>query len=51
MPEMVGSQQGKLNSDDEDETELLTLDANPLIYAMLNAIKELNGKIAALEGG
>jgi hypothetical protein len=36
---------------DEDESELLTLDARPLIYALLNAVKELSARVAALEAG
>jgi hypothetical protein len=45
FPARVGSITG-----DEDETELLTLDATPLIYALVNAVKELSARVAALEG-
>ena len=34
---------------DEEETDLLTLDATSLIYALLNAVRELSAKVAALE--
>jgi len=49
MPEMVGTRRGRLNKDDEEETDLLTLDATSLIYALLNAVRELSAKVAALE--
>jgi hypothetical protein len=45
----ISSSRG-LNPGDEDETELLTLDATPLIYALVNAVKELSARVAALEG-
>lgn len=41
MPEMVEKVKGKLEYDDEEETEILQLNATPLIYASLNAIKEI----------
>jgi hypothetical protein len=42
---------GADETDHEDESELLTLDARPLIYALLNAVKELSARVAALEAG
>jgi hypothetical protein len=38
-----------LNPGDEEETELLTLDTTPLIYALVNAVRELTARVAALE--
>jgi hypothetical protein len=49
MPELVGTLRAKLDPEDEDESDILTLDATPLTYAMLNAIKELGARVAALE--
>jgi hypothetical protein len=51
MPEMVGTLREKLDPEDEDETELLTLDATSLIYALVNAVKELSARVEALEAG
>jgi len=49
MPEMVETFKGKLDEKTKKETELLSLDINPLIYIMVNAIKELSAKIEKLE--
>jgi hypothetical protein len=43
MPEMVGS---TVLSDD---LEVTTVDTGPLIFALVNAVKELSAKVAALE--
>jgi hypothetical protein len=51
MPEMVGVTQEKLDKEDDHLTELLTLDATALIYALANAVKELSARVAALEAG
>jgi hypothetical protein len=39
-----------LDPGNEEETDLLTLDATPLIYALLNAVRELTARVEALEG-
>jgi hypothetical protein len=39
-----------LDPGDEEETDILTLDATPLIYALVNAVKELAARVAVLEG-
>jgi hypothetical protein len=43
MPEMVGKRKA------DDGEEYLTLDATALIYALVNAVKELNTKVVTLE--
>jgi Chaperone of endosialidase len=50
MPETVGTRSGTLDPDDEDETDIQTLDQSNLILALVNATKELAGRVAALEG-
>lgn len=50
MPDMVGVTTSKLNADDEDETEIQTLDQSNLILALVNAVRELAARVAALEG-
>lgn len=49
MPEMVGTTQARLNTDDEEETEIQTLDTSNLILALVNAVKELATRLATLE--
>ena len=49
MPEMVGVTDVKFEKDDTHLTEILTLDATALIYALTNAVKELSARLAALE--
>jgi hypothetical protein len=48
-PYMVGSELGKLEPSDEMETELLTFDGSALVYALINAVKELAARVEALE--
>src|SRR5262245_2775352 len=50
MPEMVRSVRGKIDYDDSEDTDILTLDASPLIFAIVNALKEINHRLKALEG-
>jgi len=50
MPEMVGVTDVKFEKDDTKLTEILTLDATALIYALTNAVKELSARLEALEG-
>jgi hypothetical protein len=49
FPECVGTTRMKLQPDDEEETEVLTLDIHPILIALINANKELAAKVAALE--
>jgi Chaperone of endosialidase len=49
MPELVGTMRARLDPADEDEVDLLTLDATPLIYALVNAVNELTARVAVLE--
>jgi hypothetical protein len=47
----LGDQHARVGLDpgDEEDTDLLTLDATPLIYALLSAVKELTARVEALE--
>jgi hypothetical protein len=47
MPETVGVRAGKLDADDEDETDIQTLDQSNLILALVNAVKELAARVDA----
>jgi hypothetical protein len=49
MPEMVGTQRAKLQPDDAEDTDLKTLDVSPMLFAFVNAFKELADRVAALE--
>ena len=50
MPEMVSTTEQKLDPDDDHVTEILSLEATALIYALTNAVKELAARIVTLEG-
>lgn len=50
MPEMIGTRKAKLDRADDHDTDILTLDATALIYALTNSVKELSARVAALEG-
>jgi hypothetical protein len=47
MPETVAVRAGKLDPDDEDETDIQTLDQSNLILALVNAVKELAARVDA----
>jgi hypothetical protein len=49
MPEMIGRYLAKLDPDDAADTELLTVDTTPMIFALVNAVRELKARIEALE--
>jgi len=49
MPEMIGKRSVRLDPEDAEETEILTLDRNPLIYALVNAVRELTVRLEAVE--
>jgi Chaperone of endosialidase len=44
FPECVGTTRMKLRPEDEEETEVLTLDIHPILIALINAVKELAGR-------
>ncbi len=48
-PEMIFSKWQKLNSEDENETELLNYDFHNVLFMFINAFKELNAKVEKLE--
>jgi hypothetical protein len=48
IPEIVGSTTATVG---EEQREVATLNGGDLIYALINSVKELNAKIAALEAG
>lgn len=49
FPECIGTFQGKLHGDDEEETELLNYNGHAVTFALINAIKELKAKIDILK--
>lgn len=49
FPECIGSYKAKLNEDDAEETEILNYNGHAITFALINAIKELNAKVVALE--
>jgi hypothetical protein len=52
MPELVGSVDLKPRSAADDEHDPLTvstIDSGPLIYALINSVKELAARLAAME--
>jgi hypothetical protein len=44
FPECVGTTRMKLQPEDEEDTEVLTLDIHPILIALINAVKELAGR-------
>jgi hypothetical protein len=46
FPECVGTTRMKLQPEDEEETEVLTLDIHPILIALINAVKELAGRVS-----
>jgi hypothetical protein len=51
MPELVGEFSAPLNKDDTEPTVFKTIDPGRAIYAVINAIRELEARLAALEAG
>lgn len=49
FPECVGIYKAKLNEDDAEDTEILNYNGHAITFALINAIKELNAKVEALE--
>nr|NIT60959.1 hypothetical protein [Fodinibius sp.]NIV15683.1 hypothetical protein [Fodinibius sp.]NIY29540.1 hypothetical protein [Fodinibius sp.] len=44
-PYMVDTFRAKLNSEDDEETDILRFDGSALTYILINAVKELDAKI------
>ena len=49
FPECVNSYKGKLNPEDEEETDILNYNGHAITFALINAVKELNAKVEALQ--
>ena len=49
FPECVSSYKGKLNENDTLETDILNYNGHAITFALINAVKELNAKVEALE--
>lgn len=49
FPECVGSYKAKLEETDEEETDILNYNGHAITFALINAVKELNAKVEALE--
>jgi hypothetical protein len=49
MPEMFGTMRGKMRRSDSAEIDITTMNATPLIYALLNSVQTLHARVVALE--
>jgi hypothetical protein len=49
FPDIILRRQVKLHEEDDEEVEMLTYDSGPLIYSIINSIKELSSRILKLE--
>jgi hypothetical protein len=49
FPECVGSYKAKLEETDQEETDILNYNGHAITFALINAVKELNAKVEALE--
>ena len=49
IPEIVSSRLGKLNEDDENQVEILMVDPSDLVFALVNACKELKTEVDVLK--
>jgi hypothetical protein len=49
FPECVSSYKAKLNDDDAEETDILNYNGHAITFALINAVKELNAKVEALQ--
>jgi hypothetical protein len=49
LPNSVSSIKGKLNVEDEEETDILNFNGHELIYVLINSIKELKAEIDELK--
>lgn len=50
FPETVSTYRAKLNETDTEKTDLYDFNSSALTFALINAVKELNERIAILEG-
>jgi hypothetical protein len=49
FPECIGTYKGRLEPDDEQDTDILTYQGHAMTFALINAIKELAARVEALE--
>ena len=49
LPEAVSTNLVKLNEEDTEETEVLSFNGSTLFYKMINAIKDIDNRLAELE--
>ena len=49
IPEMLSVTRAKLNSDDEEDTDIQSLDTSNISLALVNAVKELDARLRTLE--
>jgi hypothetical protein len=49
MPECAETRQAKLRLEDASETDIATYNPSPLLYALINAVKTLDARLAAIE--
>jgi hypothetical protein len=49
MPQMVGSFKGKIDYEDEKESDILTVDPSELLFTIINSLKEIDKRLAKLE--
>jgi len=49
LPNTIKKFKAKLNDDDKEETELLSFNANEIIYVLINSVKELKAEIEILK--
>jgi len=49
FPDTVNTYKAKLNEEDKEKTELYDFNSSDLTFALINAVKELNERIAILE--
>ena len=47
MPELVHQNKGTIDGEDVDDLRIL--DTAPLVFALINAVKELSARLKALE--
>jgi len=48
-PYMISSHLGKLHPEDAEDTEILDYNGHAMTFALINAVKELHGRLVALE--
>ena len=48
-PYMIHTYKARLEPDDAEETDILSMDSSPLIFAVINALREIDTRLRALE--